>query len=276
MKKFLFIFIFNIFLFADILNQNNLNVLRALDINEDFLYYKPLKEKYDEYYYRKKRYFINILENGYDILPIIRKSILKSNIPSPLISVAMAESYFTLNAKSHKKATGLWQFMPSTAKKFGLKIDEYVDERRDPIESTKAAIEYLKYLHKFFGKWYLAVMAYNAGEARVVEAVVRAKVDKLCNSLGKECKKNKKIKEYRKIIRDYQREGRKKFLPLYKLYKKLDYIQIDLEDLLRFQKGLKRQYLPKETRDYILKVLALSFLFSNDEFLKYSNSYILN
>ncbi|QCT94769.1 LysM peptidoglycan-binding domain-containing protein [Caminibacter mediatlanticus TB-2] len=276
MKKFLFIFIFNIFLFADILNQNNLNVLRALDINEGFLYYKPLKEKYDEYYYRKKRYFINILENGYDILPIIRKSILKSNIPSPLISVAMAESYFTLNAKSHKKATGLWQFMPSTAKKFGLKIDEYVDERRDPIKSTKAAIEYLKYLHKFFGKWYLAVMAYNAGEARVVEAVVRAKVDKLCEKLGKKCKKDKRIKEYRKIIRDYQREGRKKFLPLYKLYKKLDYIQIDLEDLLRFQKGLKRQYLPKETRDYILKVLALSFLFSNDEFLKYSNSYILN
>ncbi len=276
MKK-IVIFIFSFYLlFADIVNKNNLDVLKSLDIDENFLFYKPLEKKYNEYYYRKKHYFLNVLENGFEFLPIIKKSILKSDIPKSLISVALAESYLTLNAKSNKKAIGLWQFMPQTAKIFGLRIDEYVDERRDAIKSTNAAIKYLKYLHDFFGKWYLAIMAYNAGEARIVEAVVRAKVDLLCKSLGKKCKYNKKIQTYRKIIRDYQREGRRKFAPLYKLYKKLSYVNIDLEDLLRFQKGLKRQYLPKETRDYILKVLALSFLLNNDEFIKYSNAYILN
>ena len=276
MKK-IVIFIFSFYLlFADVVNENNLDVLKSLDINENFLFYKPLEKKYNEYYYRKKHYFLNVLENGFEFLPIIKKSILKSNIPKSLISVALAESYLNLDAKSHKKAIGLWQFMPQTAKIFGLRIDEYVDERRDAIKSTNAAIKYLKYLHDFFGKWYLAIMAYNAGEARIVEAVVRAKVDKLCHELGKNCQKDKKIKEYRKIIRDYQREGKKKFAPLYKLYKKLSFVNIDLEDLLRFQKGLKRQYLPKETRDYILKILALSFLLNNDEFIKYSNAYIFN
>jgi membrane-bound lytic murein transglycosylase D len=166
--------------------------------------------------------------------------------------------------------------MPVTAKRFGLKINEYIDERKDPVKATKAAVEYLKTLYDFFGKWYLAIMAYNAGEARIVEAVVRAKVDKLCKKLGKKCRKNKEIKEYRKIIRNYQREGRYAYAKLHKIYLKLKPINLSLSELLRFQKGLKRQYLPKETRKYILKILALSFLFNNDEFIKYSNSYILN
>ena len=276
MKKIIFLIFSFYLLFADIVNENNLNVLRSLDIDENFLFYKPLEKKYNEYLRYKKQYFLNVLENGFKFLPIIKKSILKSDIPKSLVSVALAESYLDLDAKSHKKAIGLWQFMSKTAKNFGLKIDNYVDERRDAIKSTKAAIKYLSYLHNFFGKWYLAVIAYNAGEARVVEAVVRAKVDKLCRSLGNKCEKDKKIKEYRKIIKDYQREGRRKFIPLYQLYKKLSYINVNLEDLLRFQKGLKRQYLPKETRDYILKILALSFLLNNDEFIKYSNAYILN
>ena len=141
------------------------------------------------------------MQNGYDYLPLIKEAIISSNVPKELVSVAMAESYLTTSAKSHKKATGLWQFMPFTAKKYKLKIDEYVDERKDPVKSTKAAVEYLKYLHKFFGKWYLAIMAYNAGEARIVEAVVRAKVDKLCK-MTKNCKKKQ---NYKKIQKNYKK-----------------------------------------------------------------------
>ncbi len=275
MKK-IIAFLIVLFLHADVVNNSNLNVLEALDIEDGFLMNKTLQEQYKEYAHEKKRYFLNILENGYDILPIIRKRIQDSKIPPELISVAMAESYFMLDAKSHKRARGLWQFMPKTAQKYGLKIDEYVDERMDPIKSTKAAIDYLSYLHRFFGKWYLAIMAYNAGEARVVEAVVRAKVDKLCETMGKGCKTNPTIKKYREIIRAYQQHGRKAFVKLYKLYKELHGVKITLNDLLRYQKGLDRQYLPKETRKYIIKILAMSFLFNNDEFIKYSNSYILN
>jgi len=276
MRVIIFFIIFSSFLFSDVIfNNANVEVLNALDIKSDFLENKKLQKLYKEYSTRKKRYFLNVMQNGYDYLPLIKEAIITSNVPKELVSVAMAESYLTTSARSHKRATGLWQFMPATAKKYGLKIDEYVDERKDPVKSTKAAVEYLKYLHKFFGKWYLAIMAYNAGEARVVEAVVRAKVDKLCK-MTKNCRKNQTIKKYRTIIKNYQKHGRLAFGALYKLYKKLDNVPISLSDLLRYQKGLKRQYLPKETRKYILKILAMSFLFNSDEFLQYTNTYIIN
>ena len=276
MRVIIFFIIFSSFLFSDVIfNNANINVLNALDIKNDFLENKNLQKLYKEYSTRKKRYFLNVMQNGYDYLPLIKEAIITSNVPKELVSVAMAESYLTTSAKSHKRATGLWQFMPSTAKKYGLKIDEYVDERKDPVKSTKAAVEYLKYLHKFFGKWYLAIMAYNAGEARVVEAVVRAKVDKLCK-MTKNCRKDPTIKKYRRIIKNYQKHGRLAFGALYRLYKKLDNVPISLSDLLKFQKGLKRQYLPKETRKYILKILAMSFLFNSDEFWQYTNTYIIN
>ncbi len=275
MRILLVVFIF-LFAYADIFNNKNIEVLNALDINENFIENKDLQKLYKEYSKEKKIYFLNVLQEGYQYLPLIKKSIINSKVPKELVSVAMAESYLTVNAKSDKKAIGLWQFMPKTARRFGLKIDEYVDERKDPVKSTKAAIEYLNNLYQFFGKWYLAIMAYNAGEARIVEALTRAKVDKLCKSLGKKCKYDKNIKKYRKIIKEYQRRGRYAYAPLYKLYQKLENVDISLDELLKFQKGLNRQYLPKETRKYILKVLAMSFLFNSDEFMKFTNSYLLN
>jgi len=275
MKK-LIIFLVTFFLYADIYNNKNINVLNALDIEDTFIRNIRLQSLYKSYLLKKREYFLNVLENGYKYLPLIKDAILKSDVPHELLSVAIAESYLSSFVKSHKKAMGLWQFMPTTAKRFGLKIDEYVDERKDPIKSTKAAIKYLEYLHNFFDKWYLAIVAYNAGEARVVEAVVRAKVDKLCEKLGKKCKKDERIKQYRQIIRNYQRKGKYAFSNLYTLYKKLNYIDITLNDLLRIQKGLKRQYLPKETREYILKIIAMSFLFNSDDFINYTNIYLLN
>jgi len=265
-----------VFLFGDLVNNKNMQVLNALDIDSEFIENEKLNELYSDYLKKKKIYFLNVLQRGYDYLPLIKNTLLKSDVPKELVSVAMAESYFMASAKSNKRATGLWQFMPKTAKIYGLRIDDYVDERKDPIKSTKAAIKYLSYLHDFFGKWYLAIMAYNAGEARIVEAVVRAKVDKLCKTIGKDCKNDKTIKSYRKVIKEYQRRGRHAFANLYKLYKKLQNIPISLSELLHYQKGLERQYLPKETRNYILKVLAMSFLFNSDDFIKYTNSYLLN
>lgn len=266
----------SLYLTADVVTNKNIQVLNALNINDEFVENRSLQRLYKEYAKKKKEYFLNVLQNGYDYLPLIKQSIIKNNLPKELISVAMAESYLTTSARSDKKAIGLWQFMPQTARRYDLKIDEYVDERKDPVKSTEAAVEYLSYLHHFFGKWYLAIMAYNAGEARVVEAVVRAKVDKLCLKLGKKCRHDKTIRKYRQIIRDYQRRGRYAFGKLYELYKKLNYIHISLNDLLRYQKGLKRQYLPRETRKYILKIIAMSFLFNSDDFIQYTNAYLLN
>ncbi len=275
MKKFLFFLLIFNFLSADIVPDGNLNVLKALDIESAFIDNKNLKKAFEYYSRHKNRYFINSLENGFDIYPVIKFEIQKSKLPKELISVVMAESLMNIDAKSDKKAVGLWQFMPATAKIYGLKIDDYVDERRDPLKSTAAAIRYLDYLYGFFGKWYLAIMAYNAGEARIVEGVVRDKVDKLCRNLGKKCRYNQKIKRYRKIIRDYQHYGKRKFGALYKLYKKLNNINVSLNDLLKYQKGLKRQYIPKETRNYILKILSISFLFNNQKLMEFSQRQLL-
>ncbi len=275
MKRLILIFIFT-FALGDIVNNRNLRVLETLNIEDSFIKNSKLQSIYKFYLNRKKEYFLNALENGYNYLPLIKKTIIFSKVPRELVSVAMAESYLSTSAKSHKHAVGLWQFMKKTARRYGLKINEYVDERKDPVKSTKAAVAYLSYLHKFFGKWYLAIIAYNAGEARIVEAVVRAKVDKLCKQMGRRCKKSKKIKRYRKIIKEYQRKGKYAFGALYKLYKRLSYVDISLGELLRYQKGLKRQYIPKETRKYILKIIAMSFLFNSDDFIKYSDAYLLN
>ena len=275
MKK-IIIFLIAIFLYADIYNNKNISVLNALDISDGFIRNSKLQSLYETYLLKRREYYLNMLDNGYKYLPLIRDAILKRDVPHELLSVAIAESYLSSFVKSRKKAMGLWQFMPTTAKRFGLKIDEYVDERKDPIKSTKAAIKYLEYLHNFFGKWYLAIVAYNAGEARVLEAVVRAKVDKICEELGEKCQKDEQIQQYRQVIKNYQRKRRYAFGNLYALYKKLNYIDIKLHDLLKFQQGLKRQYLPRETRDYILKIVAMSFLFNSDDFINYTNTYLLN
>ena len=97
------------------------------------------------------------------ILPILAKE----NVPSDLFYVAMVESGLKTNAYSYAAAVGPWQFISSTAKVFDLKKTYYVDERRDIVKSTKAAVRYLKRLYRQFDDWYLAFAAYNCGETRV-------------------------------------------------------------------------------------------------------------
>jgi membrane-bound lytic murein transglycosylase D len=271
------LFITNIYAFltTDVSNPN-LMALNYLNINPSFINDKETNYLFNIYSKRKKRYFLNILKNGYSYIPLIKKEINKAKIPSNIIFVAMAESYFSSNAKSNKKAIGLWQFMPDTAKRFGLKINTYVDERRDPIKSTIAAIKYLSFLKKQTGKWYLAIMSYNCGEARVIEAVTRAKLDLYCKN--HKCRKNKEIKKLRTLIKEYQK-NHKKFSKLYLAFKKVNKLypkDLKLESLLRVQKGLKRQYLPKETRRYIRKIIAMNFLLNSDNFVQYNNHYLLN
>jgi membrane-bound lytic murein transglycosylase D len=276
---FILLFLLNNYLYAflttDISNAK-LNVLHSLDINPSFINDKKTNQIFNLYLKKKKKFFLNVLKNGYTYIPLIRKEIKKANIPSSLIFVAMAESYFSTQAKSNKKAIGLWQFMPSTARKFGLKINEYVDERKDPIKSTISAIKYLSFLKKRTGAWYLAIMAYNCGEARVIEAITRAKIDKYC--IIHKCK-NRYIKTIRKYVKEYQKYGTKKFYLLKKAFiesNKLYPKKIKLEFLLRKQKKLKRQYLPKETREYIRKIIAMNLVLNSSEFIQYQNNYLLN
>ncbi len=276
--RFLIIFIF-LKLFAittDSISSKNLEVLNSLNIDTSFIRDKYTNNLYNSYSKKRKRYFLNILENGYSYIPLIKNEIKKAKIPSNLVFVAMAESYFSSRAKSNKKAIGLWQFIPATARHFGLKINEYIDERKDPIKSTIAAIKYLSYLKKKTGKWYLAIMAYNCGEARIIEAITRAKLDKYCQIHN--CKKDKNIKKLRRIIKNYQYHNGT-FASLYRVYLKVNKLypkELSLNELLRVQPKLKRQYLPAETRKYIRKIIAMNFLLNSNEFVQYQNHYLLN
>lgn len=106
--------------------------------------------------------------------PMIQKIFAEKNIPSQLAYISMLESGFNPKALSHAGARGLWQFMPHTAQKYGLKIDTFSDERIDPQKATYAAAEYLKDLIGIFGansSIMLVMAAYNAGEKRIMDAL---------------------------------------------------------------------------------------------------------
>ncbi|MDT7907244.1 MAG: LysM peptidoglycan-binding domain-containing protein [Candidatus Calescibacterium sp.] len=105
---------------------------------------------------------------------VIRDIIKSYGLPDDLIFVAMAESGFSTRAVSPMSAVGPWQFIEETARRYKLKIDLWVDERKDLIKSTHSALNYLKDLYDMFGDWYLAWAGYNAGEKRIEKAIERA------------------------------------------------------------------------------------------------------
>jgi membrane-bound lytic murein transglycosylase D len=107
----------------------------------------------------------------------ILKELKKAGIPEEFLWLPLVESFFKINAYSRARALGLWQFIPSTGYKFGLTRDEWVDERMDVQESTKAAIAYLKELHSMFGDWLTVLAAYNCGEGRVLRVISRQHIN---------------------------------------------------------------------------------------------------
>ncbi|MFK5976580.1 MAG: lytic transglycosylase domain-containing protein [Sulfurovum sp.] len=190
-----------------------LYILNEFDIDESYLYdddfisFVAKREKSLKKFYKKS------MSRGEDtILPTIKEIISTKNESNLLIYLSMVESGFISTAKSNKKAVGLWQFIPKTAKAYNLTITKFYDERLDIDKSTTSAIEYLQYLHKRFGKWYIAMMAYNCGEGRMSKAIKKAKSDDLS---------------------------------------------------LLTNSTLK--YLPKETRDYIKKILLLAMMGESSE-----------
>jgi len=229
MIRYILIFLMPLLLNASLTYVTNHNkelaLLESFDINPSFLY-DPIMNKMQTQNSSKykNKHFFKAMDKAYLFIPAIKNILTQYDVPSEFLFLAMAESNFSNRAYSKRRAAGLWQFMPRTARLYGLKIDEYVDERRDLIKSTRAAAKYLSYLHSKFGKWYLAAIAYNCGGGRLSRAIKRAGSD-------------------------------------------------DLMVLL----NPKKKYIPRESRFYIRKIVALALVGRDEQFLLHSEyEHLLN
>ena len=167
-----------------------------------------------DWFVKHPAYLTRVGKRAEPFLHYIVQELEANDMPLEIALLPIVESAFDPFAYSHGRASGMWQFVPGTGKRFGMKQNWWYDGRRDVIASTQGAIKYLKYLNKFFdGDWMLALAAYNSGEGRVQRAV---------------------------------RNNKKKGLPT-------DFWSLDL---------------PKETRAYVPKLLALADIVKRSDELK--------
>ncbi|MCX2682373.1 transglycosylase SLT domain-containing protein [Campylobacter sp. MIT 21-1685] len=159
--------------------EKQLSILRNLDIQPYFISDLIFVKMKGDLETKHSKVLLDSVQNFSKLTPMIRKILAKEAVPDEILYLAMVESGLKTHSVSNAKAVGVWQFMHATGINLGLRIDAYVDERFDPVKSTYAAANYLKELKNEFGKWYLAILAYNCGNGKLRQAIKQAGTDNL-------------------------------------------------------------------------------------------------
>ena len=163
-------------------------VFNEFDIDRDYIYNVDFENFVIKNEKGLKTFYKRSLERGKDVLPTMQGLLVGEGVSDLFIYLSMVESGLSSTAISPKKAVGLWQFMPKTAKRYNLVVCSTYDERCDTASATSAAINYLNKLYDQFGKWYLAAMAYNCGEGCMERAIKKAGTDDLITLIDNEAK----------------------------------------------------------------------------------------
>ncbi|MGC8657802.1 MAG: transglycosylase SLT domain-containing protein [Desulfomonilaceae bacterium] len=227
-----------------------------------------------QYGYEHRSTTRNYLAQAQKYLPMVNQQLREHHLPQELAYLFLLESGANPDARSRANALGMWQFMPATARSYGLRVDSYVDERLDPVKSTNAALIYLKDLYGMFGCWRLALSAYNSGENKLNRVLCKEDTDEyedICSSrmLKRETKeflprfqalaiiaKNPEKYGFPSII-SKKSEEKFELVPIqgsYSLDKLARVIGISYADLLEHNPALVRGITPPDTAPYSLRV----------------------
>lgn len=148
--------------------------LQALPFVIEVPYNEVVRRYIQRYIKHSPRQLATLQRKSEYYFPIFEDIIARYDLPFELCYLPVIESALNPHAHSHMGAAGLWQFMPTTGKRYGLEVNSLVDERMDPIRSTEAACRFLTDLYKIFGDWNLVIAAYNCGPGNVNKAIHRA------------------------------------------------------------------------------------------------------
>ena len=277
MKHFLLLLLLGDLLFSASLERKYPSysyVFSEFDVDESYLYDEAFVSFAEKHEKNIKKFYTRAFRRGQAVLPTMQGLLVDDGVSDLFIYLSMVESGFNEEAVSPKKAVGLWQFMAATAKHYDLSVCNTYDERCDTVSSTSAAIAYLNKLHQQFGKWYLAMLAYNCGEGRLEKAIQKAGSKELSILVDEEAKYlPKETRDYIKKILLAAMIGESELLDYVgipslssesivqvevkagtTLSDLAKYLKMEKKTLLKMNKQYKNGVLPKEKRHYTVSI----------------------